>query len=279
MFGAGCGRPAANMNPMSTNRVLRALGIVGICFALSGSIAGSQGLGLDVSPLKFELAIPPGTSQYSIPITIRNSSPAQVHIVSAMVDFGLKNNGDYVFQPPGTRPYSLMKWASINPQQFDLAPGTTQQVRLTLTIPRTDLSGEYAGMVWFATRPTRAAHAIAISVRIATKIYATIPGTVKSDGAIAKMTAANGAGGEHYRVTYRNLGNVHQYINGQVLVRRGDQQIQAIEMPKEMLVERGGERVIDVDGGALPPGKYQVIAIVDYGGKTETGGQIMFDKQ
>jgi hypothetical protein len=48
-------------------------------------------------------------------------------------------------------------------------------------------------------------------------------------------------------------------------------------MPDNMLVERGGVRMIELAGKPLEPGTYQAIATIDYGGKTETGGQINFE--
>lgn len=263
------------------NRVFRTLGLFTVLTAFCGiPIAWPQGLGMDVTPTKFEMAIPLGTQQYNIPITVRNSSSDAIHVVASMVDFGLKQNGDYTFSAPGTRQYSLMKWASINPREFDVPANTAQQVRFTISVPASsDLSGEYSGIVFFQTRPARRAQAVMVSVRVATKIYATIPHTVNIDGAISKMTAANAPGGEQYRILFKNMGNAHLYLNGTVQIRKGDNIVQSIPMQREMLVERGGERLIQVDGNELPAGKYQVVAIIDYGGKTETGGQIVFDKQ
>ncbi|MHB8139915.1 MAG: fimbrial biogenesis chaperone [Vulcanimicrobiaceae bacterium] len=236
----------------------------------------SAGVGLDVTPAKLEIAIPPGTF-YNIPITIHNSSAQPTHILASMVDFGVTMNGSYVFERPGTRPYSLMRWATINPQQFDLAPNSTEQVRLSLSIPKNKhLSGEYAGIVFFTTRPTRRAGVVAFSARIGTKIYATIPGTVKIDGAVVKMFAAARPQGEIYRVMFKNTGNAHVYLHGQLQVQRSGQTVEQIAMPSELLVERGGEREITVTGKKLPPGSYQAIATIDYGGKSLTGGEIAF---
>ncbi len=276
----GAGSPQRTAIGMKMSRVLGVAGITALCALLVAQVAKSQGLGIDVTPAKFEVAIPPGTPAYSIPITIRNSSPATVHILASSVDFGLQSNGHYEFTAVGSRPYSLMRWSSINPREFDLPADSSQQVRLTLTVPkRSELSGEYAGVVFFQTRPTRKANTVALSVRVATKIYATIPGTVKRDGAIKKMSVVSASGGQSYHVVFQNLGNTHLYLNGQIQVRRGESVVQTIAMEKQMLVERGGERLIEVSGTALPPGKYQVVAIIDYGGKTQTGGQIDYDKK
>lgn len=264
---------------MKIYRVFRTLGLVAVCCGIFGITGGApQGLGLDVTPAKLELSIPPGTLGYNIPITIRNSSGGTVHIVSSMSDFGVTRTGDYAFERAGSRPYSLLRWATINPREFDLSGDSTQQVRLTLTVPKSStLSGEYAGIIFFQTRPVRRAQTVAVSVRIATKIYATIPGTVKLDGAISKMTSSTGPGGQAYRVLFVNRGNAHVYCSGQLVVQKGNEVVERIAMQHDMLVERGGQRLIEVTGKRLPPGKYLAIAMIDYGGKTMTGGEISFD--
>lgn len=262
---------------MSKLRIVLSLASLAAMLALTAGPSSSAGIGLDVSPAKLELSIPAGTS-YNIPLTIRNSSGDPVHIQAQLVDFGVKPDGDYLFARVGTRPNSLMRWASINPREFDLPAGTTQQVRLSLAIPNErSLSGEYAGIVFFQTRPVRRAGAVSFSARVGTKIYATIPGTVKIDGAIAKMTAQTGPAGELYRVLFKNTGNAHVYLRGQVEIQRGGETVDRMQMPSEMLVERGGERLIDVIGKRLAPGNYQAIATIDYGGKAMTGGEIGFE--
>jgi P pilus assembly chaperone PapD len=236
-------------------------------------------LGLDVSPAKMELSMPPGSS-YNIPVTVRNGTTTATHIQATLVDFGVTQSGDYKVQRVGSRSDSLMRWASINPREFDLDPNTTQQVRLSLAIPNsTSLSGEYAGIAFFQTRPTRRApNAVAFSVRIATKIYVTIPGTVKVAGAITKMSAVGRGGPELYHILFQNTGNAHVYVRGELDVQKDGATVERIPVPGEMLVERGGERLIELTGNALPPGKYQAIATLDYGGKTMTGGEIVFER-
>jgi len=140
------------------------------------------------------------------------------------------------------------------------------------------MSGEYAGIVFFQTRAPRARGlAVAFSVRVASKIYETIPGTVKYDGAISKMSATTGSHGETYRVVFKNTGNTHLYLRGQLTVQHNGSIVDNLPIATGELVERGGERVLEVVGKKLQPGQYQAIAAIDYGGKTETGGEIAFD--
>ncbi len=275
------GRTRSESAGMNQFRLTAVLSLVIAMFLLEpGSAQTSAGvstLGIDVSPAKLELSMPPGAT-YNIPVTVQNGSTAPTHILASMVDFGLNRTGDYQFVKAGSKPYSLMRWASINPKEFDLAPGTIQQVKVSLAIPKESLNGEYAGIVFFATRPTREQHGVAFSVRIATTVYVTIPGTVKIGGAIAKMAAAGDKSGEQYRVLFRNTGNAHVYVGGTVEVRKGGQVVERIPMPQNQLVERAQDRLIEVSGKPLPPGKYQAIALIDYGGPTMTGGEIQFEK-
>jgi len=281
--GSGCARSETTLSMKQSRVLTTALLVVStLLTGVNGSAQQTSGvgaLGLTVSPAKLDLAAPIGTN-YNVPITISNGSAAATHIQASMVDFTVLQNGNYEFLHIGTRPNSLMRWASINPREFDMPGGTNQQVRLSLTLPKDPaLSGEYAGIVFFQTRPVRRAGAVAFSARIATKIYFTIAGTEKIDGAVAKMSVASGSNGEKYRVLFKNTGNVHEYIRGEIQVQKDGATVDRIEIPPNDLVERGGERLIEVTGKSLPSGKYQVVAMVDYGGKAMTGGEVAFNKQ
>lgn len=255
------------------------LAVIGLALLLGAPRpANTAGLGLEVTPGKLEISVPSGAT-YNIPITVHNSSFDPIHVQASMVDFNVGLDGAYQFQKVGTRPNSLMKYAAIRPREFDVGPGESQQVQLTVQLPQApNLAGEYAGIVFFQTRPPRRKGlALAFSVRVASKIYETIPGTVKLEGAIAKMTAAASSRGETYRVLFKNNGNTHLYLRGQLTVQKGGAVVDQLPIATGELVERGGERLLEAVGKHLEPGSYQAIATVDYGGKTETGGEIAFD--
>jgi len=254
-----------------------AFGAIVAAFLLIPGHATSQGLGIDVAPAKYEVSIPAGTT-YNIPITVHNSSGETTHVQAQMVDFGVDPSGNYQFQKVGSREHSLLRWGAIRPREFDLPANSSQQVQLTINVPnQAALSGEYAGIVFFQTRPIRrSGTTMAFSARVASKIYETIPDTVKIEGAIAKMASSRTTGGQNYRVVFNNTGNAHVYLRGQVQVQRGGSVVDRVTMPDEMLVERGGTRTVSINGKKLPAGTYQAIATIDYGGKTQTGGAIEF---
>ena len=235
-------------------------------------------VGLQVTPGRLEISEPPGAT-YNIPLSVRNSSFQPVHVQASMTDFTVGMSGAYEFQRVGTRKNSLLKWAAIRPREFDLPAGMTQQVQLTVQLPQSaSLSGEYSGIVFFQTRPQRRRGlSVAFSLRVASKIYETIPGTIKIDGAVTKMAAASSSRGETYRVLFHDTGNAHEYIHGQLVVQKAGAVVDQIPLANGELVERDGSRLLEVTGKHLEPGSYQAIATIDYGGKTETGGEIAFD--
>jgi hypothetical protein len=252
------------------------LATLAVALAIPGT-AYSSGFGITVTPGKFEAAMTPGAT-VNVPVTVGNTSGNSVHILTSLTDFAVNGNGDYVFNKVGSEEYSLFKWATIRPREFDLPTDTSQQVQLTLSIPNdSKMSGEYAGIAFFQTRPERRRGGFAFSARVASKFYVTIPGTVKIDGAITKMSSSATAGGQMYKVVFKNTGNAHTYLRGQITVQKGGSVIYTIPMQDNMLVERGGDRTITVKGNALKAGAYQAIATIDYGGKTETGGEINID--
>jgi hypothetical protein len=199
-------------------------------------------------------------------------------VQASMADFAVGPDGSYQFSKVGTRDYSLLKWASIRPREFDLKSGEAQQVQLTIQMPGEKLSGEYRGIAFFQTRPARhQAQSVAFAVRVAAKIYETIPGSVQINGAVTKMTSVSSSKGQIYHVVFKNTGNAHVYIRGQLAIQQGNTVVDQISLADGQLVERDGDRVLEIDGKRLPPGSYQAIATIDYGGKTETGGAIAFD--
>ena len=257
-------------------RLYSTLILLAIVAAMPSKASSDAVVGINVTPAKFEAAMTPGTTT-NVPITVNNSSFEPTHILASLADFGLSQSGDYEFVKVGSRANSVLRWASINPREFDVPPNSMQQVQLTLSIPDDKtLSGEYAGVVFFQTRPQRGKKGVMFSARVAAKLYVTIQGTEKIDGAITKMSSTKAPGGQLYRVQFKNTGNTHVYTRGELIVQKDGTVVYQVPLPNNLLVERGGVRDIDTLGKTLPPGSYQAIATLDYGGKTETGGEINF---
>jgi hypothetical protein len=244
--------------------------------ATFGAGTSSGGFGMRVTPGRIDLQISPGVTS-SVPVTVANTSDVPLHVVVTSGEFTIDDSGTYAYAPPSGQGTSLANWLAIRPREFDVAPQSFQQVELSVIVPGRQLSGEYAGVVFFQTRPGRdTLHrgvGVALAERYADKVYATVAGTGTRDGRVERVAADAIGGKERYRVVFRNTGNVHEYLNGRIEVLRSGAVVQTVALPKNTLVERGGERNIEVTGDRLAPAAYDVVAIVDYGAG-KTGGKI-----
>jgi len=261
-------------------RTLSRIGSIGallVTFGAAPLAPSPGGIGLAVAPGKIDLTVRPGAIA-NIPVTVRNDATLPAHIVLSIADFAIGDDGTYRYDAPGVKPMSLASWIAVRPREFDLPAQSFQQVQVSLLVPEGELSGEYAGVLLVQTRPSRERGSMAFSARFAAKVYATITGTARRDGRVDSVAAdPDGAGNERYRIAFHNTGNTHLYLNGHVEIRRSGEIVQTLALPKNVLVERGGERHVQVTGARLAPAVYDIVAVIDYGGDQRTGGRIHFD--
>ncbi|GAC1535964.1 MAG: hypothetical protein NVS2B17_06880 [Candidatus Velthaea sp.] len=258
---------------MDLQRLIVSLGAMA-SLVLAIPASSRADISLDVSPAKYELQVQAGKDQ-TIPIVVRNTGEAQVHIQATLSDFTVGRDGNYAFLPPGKGAYSMGKWVEVNPREFDLDPQSFKQVRFTVSVPG-GASGEYSALVFFTTRPSRKPGGLAIAERIASKLYEVVPDSVRFAGEIDDVSTKSDEGGEHYLVGFHNTGNAHVYLSGRVEIKQNGSVVDRIAMPKDMLVERNGKRLIEATGKKLTPGSYSAVALVDYGGPNLIAGQTTF---
>jgi hypothetical protein len=234
------------------------------------------GLSITVTPGKIDVTVRAGEIA-NIPVTVRNDAILPTHVVLTSSNFMVADDGTYHYDIPAGAS-SLTTWIAVRPREFDLAPNSFQQVQVSLLVPDRGMSGEYAGALLVGTRAPRDRGSMAFSARFAAKVYAVINGTGRKDGRVERVSAGiDESGNERYHIAFHNSGNTHVYLNGRIEVRRDGTAIQTLPLPKNIIVERGGDRNIDVSGPRLAPAGYEIIAVVDYGGDQRTGGKIHLD--
>jgi hypothetical protein len=262
---------------MSVVRIARA-GLVAaliVCFGVGASPPPVGGLGVQVTPGKIEVAITPGTV-VNVPVTVESTADFPVHIQTTTGNFSVADDGTYHYVHASSEGASLATWIVLRPREFDIAPHSFQEVQFTLVVPNRPLRGEYAGVVFIQTRPPRmhgAGVGVGVSARYADKVYATVAGTGVRDGRVETISAVPGQTDERYRVVFENTGTMHEYLNGRVEVMRSGSLVQSLPFRKNTLVERGGLRTLEVTGARLAPAAYDVVAVIDYGGGSRTGGK------
>ena len=94
-----------------------------------------------VSPPKYEISIYPEDEKTFI-ISVENMGDTTVHIKTVISDWDLDIEDRIQFFPPQTFKNSCSSWFYINPLEFNIAPHTIEDVRITMSVPQ-NVFGEY----------------------------------------------------------------------------------------------------------------------------------------
>ncbi len=181
--------------------------------------AQAQG-GIKVWPTRVDLTVNEGEQAEEI-INVKNQGGETIGVSAYVMDFTIDQEGRFIFSEPGHESYSASKWVSVNSTDFELAPGESQEVEVTIAAPADIEPGGHYAALFFETVPSVNEEGVSISTRIPSLFYITVPGVTDADivanaeivslilpGIVEKGPVEVG-------VTVRNSGNVHLTIAAQ----------------------------------------------------------------
>ena len=80
-------------------------------------------------------------------IEMENLGDESARIHAYVMDFSIDKNNNFVFSEPGHGSYSAARWLNIDEAYFDLAPGETRRVKVTILVPtEVEPGGHYAAL-------------------------------------------------------------------------------------------------------------------------------------
>jgi P pilus assembly chaperone PapD len=236
-----------------------------------------------ISQIEFDLALPRGAVD-TLTFSVLNNETDPLEIQISLADWDRDITGENRFYPPGTLPRSAAPWLSVSPLRFELEPNKQQEVRFSIKVPL-DIAGTYwaAIMVEAApkqTQPQPPGTTVIVRRRFAVKVLETPPGTGTKDGRIT-LIDVRGLNPPNYLVEFENRGTIHApRVTGRIELRdeRGTL-LEKLDLESFPILP-GAKRLLKVTsarkkGDLLPPGKYLVVAVLDYGGETLAGGQFV----
>ncbi|MCS6903139.1 MAG: dockerin type I domain-containing protein [Candidatus Bipolaricaulota bacterium] len=233
-----------------------------------------------ISNIEFDLALPRGASE-TLAFQLINNEADPLEIQISLADWDRDLHGENRFYPPGTLPRSAAGWLSVSPVRFDLARNEQREVKFSLRVPR-DIEGTYWAAILVEASPKQTqpqpGTTVVVRRRFAVKVFQTPPGTGKREGRIT-MLDVRGLNPPNVWVEFENRGTVHvQRVTGRVEIRdEKGSTVDKIEFDSFPTLP-GAKRQLKVTSGRkkgdlLPPGRYAVVAILDYGGESLAGGQ------
>jgi hypothetical protein len=189
-----------------------------LLLSLFSSPTLAQG-GIRVSPTKIDLVVDKGQTAEQV-INVENQGDIMARIRAYAMDFSIDEESNFAFYEPGHESYSCARWLTLDEAEFDLNPGETKEVKVTVAVPdEVEPGGHYAAL-FFETAPLEAPPGVSVIIagRIPSLIYLTIPGVTEtevfSDAEIVSLLLPGWVekGPVEAGVMVCNTGNVHLTI-------------------------------------------------------------------
>jgi len=218
----------------------------------------SAQVSLKIWPTTLELSVAEGQTVEGI-VSVENAGDETVHLIVYALDYAVDASGSYVFSQPTHSTYSCSAWVETDFHSFDLAPGKTQAVTVTVRVPsHVEPGGHYSALLFEQTSDIGSGTAISVGARLACLLYATVPGVtdaeIVANAEIAQLVLPGWTDGGPIGVSalVRNSGNVHLTVAARAYFTdlRGSH-IGEIDLG-QVVVLPGGERLLGSIWNDLP---------------------------
>lgn len=249
-----------------------------------GSFKASSYIALDIKPEQLETKIPTRGFRAAT-FSLRNAERDTVEVKAYIMNVGYDLEGRVVLLDSSETHRSCRDWIAFEPEDFTIAPGKGETVKLTIQVPTQGAGGYYACLVFDAL--LKNSKEDAISTPFLVPLILSVPPDLDKKGEIVDLQIEASAGKPALIAAYfKNTGNIHLKLKGKVSLKllkefetTGD--IKYIGKPEyekvdelpfeevEQYVLPDGIRMMEAGyPGALQAGKYLAEVTVDYEGSS-----------
>jgi P pilus assembly chaperone PapD len=261
--------PRSVSNRMSAPRLGLAALLLFTALAAPSTSAQAQ---LTVDALEVFVSAP-GDDEAVRTVRVRNDGTERIQAEVTTEDWERDETGTNRFLPLGSHTNSCRDAIRVFPGTVALEPGESATLRVGIAAGTSDCWA----VVFLAHRTTTgsAGRQLSYTVRTGVKVYVE-PVPAVRDGAIESMQVRDSANGV-LDVAFRNAGRVQLAVQGTVEVRRADDSVAWSEPVPAFPVLPGARRRLAMAMPALPPGRYVVLALLDFGGAELIAGQLDYE--
>jgi P pilus assembly chaperone PapD len=214
---------------------------------------------------------PANASERIADLIVRNTGSANVQASVQLEDWDVDAQGTSHWRKAGAVAGSCGGRVLVSPSALQLAPGEQHVVRVSLkSNARFDAECWSAAVVSATGAATVAANndSTKSSARTTVPLYVS-PSGLRVDGELSDMYVK----GDSLEIVFKNTGKVRTNIVGQVAVQTPDESVVTTIPIEAVMVHVGATRRLRVAMPKLPPGKYVLVAMVDFGGDQLTAVQ------
>lgn len=262
---------------MKTNthsfRYMRTLGI--IMLLMTYFVWDTEAQKISTSPTRINYKVTPGGSGRSR-ITVANNSTDKQGFQVTFGDFSASITGKSQFSKEGTEDRSCASWLTATPAVFELEPGETQDIQVLIDVPgdSSALIARWAVAYVQLTAPENDGRGsgeglkvqVNQSYRFGVYLFQTPPSATDSKGEISGLNYEN----DSFTIQMKNAGETflrcNSYIELTSLSTGQTKRITTRGFTMLPALSRNTSFKIPQD---MPPGRYSVLAVMDYGNRDE----------
>jgi P pilus assembly chaperone PapD len=244
------------------------------------SVGGSHTLGaqIAVDELELRFALRPGATPLQT-FRVSNESDSATQVTISLEDWDRDEAGKNQFYPLGKLSTSCRSRVVVSPTVFQLAPRSTQTIRVSVDSAPAFKAGCYTILFVETPRPpnAKAQSAIMYNIRYGVKVYAE-PASLAESGEVEDVQIRRDStkidkASQAMSVLFHNTGNRHLLVRGTVEIRRTDNSlVSKVDVP-EFPTLPAARRRVSVSLPKLGAGRYVLLALLDYGGREIVAGQ------
>jgi hypothetical protein len=263
------------------NKILK----LSLLFTFLLLLTNSKAQDFEVSPVILNFTAEPGQTQ-TIPINIFNHANKKSSFSILLSDFIVNKEGKRVQMPVASTEHSLANWISINPPFIEMNPNEQRQIIVSIQAPVGDYSTKWANIYVRSTAEQKSLLAdkavqtgLVISGQIVINVYQSPKSNtnyrMKMTG-LSEITTIDDSL-RRFKAYADNLGekiaNCKVTLLASSLSTAEEIKLQVLNF--KAFPDSQREIILQIPNDALPPGKYALAAILDYGKQSNLEGTQM----
>jgi P pilus assembly chaperone PapD len=207
---------------------------------------------------------------------VKNNATAPAQATLTLADWDRDSSGENRFFKSGTGPGSCGTAVSVTPASVRLAPGETQEIRVSIdSAAAAAMHGQECWSIAFvetsfapSTKDSRVTNYV---VRTGVKVYVA-SASLKRDAEISALHVK-----DSISLAVHNTGTRHTIASGAIEFRRPDNSLAAkVDVP-DLYMLPGATIQKTLAAPKLPSGKYIVLGVIDYKGDDLAAAQLEYE--
>jgi P pilus assembly chaperone PapD len=230
---------------------------------------------ISTSPTRVNYKISPGGSGRSR-ITVANNSADRQGFQVTFGDFSASVSGKSQFSKEGTENRSCASWLTATPAVFELEPGETQDIQVMMDVPADSsaLIARWAVAYVQLRAPENDGKGsgeglkvqVTQSYRFGVYLFQTPPSVTESKGEIKGLNYEN----DVFTISMKNAGETFLKCNSYIeLTNLSTGETKRVTTRGFTMLPALNRNTVFKIPNDIPPGRYSVLAVMDYGSRDE----------